>query len=226
MNVFGDPVWEKLFSSRSWGKYPPEETIRFFMRAKERINRRPLYVLDIGCGVGASSWMMAKEGGKVSAFDGAPSGLSCINKNAKEFGVLDEIETVLGDITRPSTYLEKSYDIMVDQYSLYANPENRVIDAYREYFKLLKPGGLFLTCGFGYGTTGWNEGRRVSEHSVTDIKEGVMRDTGTVSVFSLEQLKAILSDIGFAVEYWEQIGENRNEICIDKHIIAISKPDK
>jgi len=226
MNVFGDPAWEKFFSSRSWGKYPPEETIRFFMRAKEKINRKPLYVLDIGCGVRASSWMMAKEGGKVTAFDGAPSGLSCINMNAKEFGVLDEIETVLGDITRPSVYLKQPYDIMVDQYSIYANPEKRVIEAYREYFDLLKPGGLFLTCGFGYGTTGWDGGRRVSEHSVTDIKEGVMRNTGIVSVFSLEQLISILSAIGFAIEYWEQIVENRNDIYVDKHAIAVSKPDK
>jgi SAM-dependent methyltransferase len=226
MNVFGDPVWEKSFSSRSWGKYPPEETIRFFMRAKEKIKHMPLYVLDIGCGIGASSWMMAKEGGKVTAFDGAPSGLSCINKNAKEFGVLDEIETVLGDITRPSVYLKQPYDIMVDQYSIYANPENMVIEAYKEYFNLLKPDGLFLTCGFGYATTGWDEGRKVSEHSVTDIREGVMRDTGTVSVFSLDQLISVLSAIGFEVEYWEQIVENRNGICVDKHTIAVSKPDK
>jgi precorrin-6B methylase 2 len=114
MHVFGDPVWENIFSSRPWGKYPPEETIRFFLRAKEKINRKPIYVLDIGCGVGASSWMMAKEGGKVTAFDGAPSGLSLVNINAKEFGVLDEIETVLGDITIPSVYLTQIFDIMVD----------------------------------------------------------------------------------------------------------------
>ena len=186
MSVFGDPAWEKFFSSRSWGKYPPEETIRFFMRAKNKINHIPLYVLDIGCGIGASSWMMAKEGGRVTAFDGAPSGLSCININAKGFGVSDEIETVLGDITRPSVYLKQTYDIMVDQYSIYANIEKGVIEAYREYFNLLKPDGLFLTCGFGYGTTGWDKGRRVSEHSVADIKEGVMRDTGTVSVFYID----------------------------------------
>ncbi|MCX6122139.1 MAG: class I SAM-dependent methyltransferase [Ignavibacteriales bacterium] len=226
MNFFGDPIWENLFSSKSWGKYPPEETIRFFIRAKNKINHIPLYVLDIGCGMGASSWMMAKEGGKVTAFDGAPSGLSHINVNAKEFGVLDEIETVLGDITRPSVYLRQTYDIMIDQYSIYANPENMVIEAYGKYFNLLKPGGLFLTCGFGYGTTGWDEGRRISEHTITDIKKGVMRDTGTVSVFSIEQLISILCAIGFEIEYWEQIVENRNEIYVDKHTIAVSKPGK
>jgi SAM-dependent methyltransferase len=226
MNVFGDHSWEKFCSSRSWGKYPPEETIRFFMRAKNKFNHTPLYVLDIGCGMGASSWMMAKEGGKVTAFDGAPSGLAGVNKNAREFGVAEEIETVLGDITRPAAHLRQSYDIMVDQYSVYANPENRVIEAYIEYFQLLKPAGQFLICGFGYETTGWDGGRRVSEHSVADIKEGVMRDTGTVSLFSREQLTSILSTIGFKVEYWEQIVENRNGLCVDKHAIAVSKPDK
>ncbi len=226
MKVFGDHRWEKFFAVRSWGKYPPEETIRFFMRAKNKINRTPLHVLDIGCGMGASSWMMAKEGGKVTAFDGAPSGLAGVNKNAREFSVAEKIETVLGDITRPDAHLSQSYDIMVDQYSVYANPENMVIAAYGEYFHLLKPAGQFLICGFGYGTTGWDGGRRVSEHSVADIKEGVMRDTGTVSLFSLEQLKSILSSIGFQIEYWEQIVENRNGLCVDKHVIAVSKPHK
>jgi hypothetical protein len=101
-----------------------------------------------------------------------------------------------------------------------------VINAYREYYNFLKPNGLLLTCGFGYGTTGWNEGRKISKHSVTDIREGVMRDTGIVSVFSIEQLVSILSVIGFEIEYWTQMIEKRNEVCIDKHHIAVSKPDK
>ncbi len=42
MNNYGDPVWELIFSSRNWGKYQPEEVIRFIMYAKHYLKRKKL----------------------------------------------------------------------------------------------------------------------------------------------------------------------------------------
>ena len=37
---FGDPVWEKLFQ-KGWGKYPPEEVVRFYFRLKNECSSPP-----------------------------------------------------------------------------------------------------------------------------------------------------------------------------------------
>jgi 2-polyprenyl-3-methyl-5-hydroxy-6-metoxy-1,4-benzoquinol methylase len=65
-------VWEQIFASRPWGKYPPEHAVRFvdrnFYRIPDRANTR---LLEIGCGPGANIWFMAREGFGVSGIDGS-----------------------------------------------------------------------------------------------------------------------------------------------------------
>src|SRR5690349_11778017 len=67
-----DPIWETVFKSQEWGKYPPEQVIRFvarnFYAARDRKSVR---ILDLGCGTGACAWYMAREGFSVSGIDGS-----------------------------------------------------------------------------------------------------------------------------------------------------------
>ena len=44
-------TWEKLFK-RDWGKYPPEDLIRFIKRLKKntKIKKKLKKILEIGCG--------------------------------------------------------------------------------------------------------------------------------------------------------------------------------
>ena len=43
MSNFGDPIWENLFSTRDWGKYPSEEVIKFYKNFEEVIKVRKKY---------------------------------------------------------------------------------------------------------------------------------------------------------------------------------------
>jgi len=67
-----DPVWENVFRSQSWGKYPAEDFIRFiasnFYNVSDRKNVR---ILEVGCGPGANLWFMAREGFSVYGIDGS-----------------------------------------------------------------------------------------------------------------------------------------------------------
>jgi hypothetical protein len=46
-----DPVWEQIFSSREWGKYPPEHVVRFVDRNSYRVpDRKQVRLLEVGCG--------------------------------------------------------------------------------------------------------------------------------------------------------------------------------
>src|ERR1035441_2780479 len=67
-----DPSWEKVFRSRDWGKYPPEELVRFVARTYYSVpDRKSIRLLEIGCGTGANVWFMAREGFTVSGIDGS-----------------------------------------------------------------------------------------------------------------------------------------------------------
>ena len=222
MKNYGDKIYEKQFSEREWGKYPSEEVIRFFMRSKARLDSTNIKALDLGCGMGACTWFMAKEGALVTAMDGAPTGLKKVKKLANEFGVDDNITIVNGDITKPLTFIESTFNIILDSYALYSNNENQTINGYKECFKILEDDGFFLTCCFGKKTDGFGTGKRISDNTYMNIK-GVLSNGGVQSFFSREDLINIFNDIGYNIEYYENILEERNGELVEKHITYLSK---
>src|SRR5271165_5975647 len=67
-----DPIWDKIYSRRSWGKYPKEELIRFVARHYYGAPDRSAFkFLDVGCGFGASACYLAREGFTIDAIDGS-----------------------------------------------------------------------------------------------------------------------------------------------------------
>jgi len=217
---YGDPIWEKLFSSRGWGKYPSEEAIRFFMYAKKVLNMEAPKALDIGCGSGAISWFMAKNGAEVTALDGAPSGLKNVNALFREFNVPGSAGTVLGDITNPSKFLGGGFDIMADHYSLCHNSKEKIAQAFSEYSALMNKGAFLMTCGFGGKTTDFGNGMHVSGASFTSSSNG---ESGTVSFFRKDELDLILKKNGFSIEYHENILLDRNGAVIEKMVTVARK---
>lgn len=217
---YGDGIWEKIFSSRGWGRYPSEESIRFFMYAKNKTGKAAPAVLDIGCGKGALSWFMSKEGASVTAMDGAPSGVKAVAQTAAEFGVSKEIKTICGDITEPEKFVENCFDILVDHYSICHNPMPRILNAYKNYYELLNDNGYFLTCFFGLGTTEFGSGMKVSRSgSFCDQSDGA----GIVSLNSMESNVSMFEDIGFKIEYKERVIIDRGDSQIEKIIICLRK---
>jgi hypothetical protein len=50
-----DPLWEQIFNTREWGKYPPEHAVRFVARNFYRVPyRKQVRLLEVGCGPGAN----------------------------------------------------------------------------------------------------------------------------------------------------------------------------
>jgi len=218
MQGYGDPVWEELFATQSWGKYPSEEVIRFYFYAASRINARPLRALDLGCGKGAVSWFMKHEGADVTAMDGAPSGIANVPVLAASFGVTEKIHTVLGDITRPAEHLSDSYHLIIDHYALYANPKNRIVNALAQIRKLLSPGGYFLTCVFGTNTDGFGTGVEQEPGFYCNLTSGVLAGRGGVSFFTAEELRKTIEQAGMQVKFEESILQCRDGSAVEKLI--------
>ena len=109
MNKYGDPIWEKIFSKREWGIYPYEEVVKFYKLYNIKFKTKP-QVLDIGAGMGANSWFMAKEGGNITALEGSKSAIKKINTIKKRFNVSKKIKIVNGNILFPKKILSRKLE--------------------------------------------------------------------------------------------------------------------
>ena len=58
-----DPLWETIFSTRAWGRYPSEDLIRFCAQRFYGLQpRSDVRLLEVGFGTGANLWYFAREG--------------------------------------------------------------------------------------------------------------------------------------------------------------------
>jgi SAM-dependent methyltransferase len=175
-----DPTWEALFSSRPWGRYPAESIVREVMKHFGKVlDRSRVRALDMGCGPGANTWFLAREGFQVSGIDGSAAAIGLARTRLEADGLTADLR--VGDFTTGLPYADGSFDLVVDGAALYANPPEGIRAAVREVFRVIKPGGTFVslaftdrTWGYGVGTPGEAAG------GFAAVTEGPLAGTGYV----------------------------------------------
>lgn len=119
-----------------------DEFLPVALRWRDRGHR---HVLDLGCGVGRHSLLLAELGMTVTASDISASGLAKLEQSAGERGLSDFIETRSVDMLELS-FPEDSFDAIVAFHSIYHTDTaglRTVLAAMRGW---LRPGGdLFVT---------------------------------------------------------------------------------
>lgn len=175
-----DPVWEKIHSSEEWGRYPTEDLIRFVARNYYKSkSRQDVKFMDLGCGAGASSWYLAREGFQVTGVDGSQSAIDKAKiylekENLKaEFKVVDFIKI---------PYTDKTFNCVIDIASIQHNPKNMIPKILDEVYRILKRGGKFFGIMVAEGTIGDNV-------SIEDRKEGPLSGRGLTSFFTEEEVR-------------------------------------
>ena len=125
-----DPIWEQIFRERDWGRYPPEELIRFVARYFYRASDRgQIKILEIGCGPGANIWFLAREGFDAYGIDGSETAIAKAERALKEEGLKARLQ--VGDINSLCRLYPSSYfDALVDVACLQCNGTA----GYRDYF--------------------------------------------------------------------------------------------
>jgi SAM-dependent methyltransferase len=179
-----DPTWDSVFKSRAWGRYPPEPVIREVMRAFGNLpDRRSVRFLDLGCGPGANTWFLTREGFAVSGIDGSPTAIA--QNRARLQGEGLDADLRVGDFTERLPWDDAHFDAVVDNASVYGNPQKAMAACFAEVLRVLKPGGLFLSLAFSDRTWGYGMVEQGQDPgSVRSVEAGPLKDTGYVQFLS------------------------------------------
>src|SRR5688572_4961227 len=103
-----DAIWEEIFSTRPWGKYPAEEFIRFMAGNFYPVQpRHSVNVLEVGFGTGANLWYPAREGFTAFSLEAAQAGCEAalVRLDAEVPGWRDHgAQLKVGDMCEPLPY--------------------------------------------------------------------------------------------------------------------------
>jgi SAM-dependent methyltransferase len=222
LSVGPDPAWEQIFSSREWGKYPPEHVVRFVARTFYRApNRSDVRLLEVGCGPGANVWFMAREGFSVSGIDGSSSAI----RKASERLALDGLSADLrvGDFTA-LPWAENTFDGVLENVSLCCNGSESICAALAEVKRVLKPGAPFQSSFFTTRMWGYGTGTKVDTDAFRDIPEGPLAGTGLCLFLTRERLAEFFQ--GFTQVSVERVSwtlENEKHL-VEQFIISCRNP--
>jgi SAM-dependent methyltransferase len=196
-----DPVWERIFATRPWGRYPQEEVVRFvagrFYSASDRAQVR---MLEIGCGPGSgTSWFIAREGFSLFGIDASPTAIRKSRLRFDAEGLRGAF--VQGDIMS-LPFSEASFDAVLDVVCLACNSEAETRRIVAEVHRVLKPGGLHFSLTPMAGSWGDGAGTRLDPTTLAEVAEGpfaALGKTRFATRASLESLYAAFSSLN--IEY-------------------------
>lgn len=182
-----DPVWEDIFASREWGKYPSEDLIRFVARNfYQAADRSSVRLLEVGCGPGANLWYLAREGFSFAGIDGSRTAIdkAASRLDAECPGWRARGELKVGDIAS-LPYDPASFDGVIDNEALYCNSFDVTCDIYVDIARVLKAGGRQYSRTFATGSWGDGTGEPIG-HRAWRCTEGPLAGKG-VSRFTAEE---------------------------------------
>lgn len=190
-----DPLWEDIFSSRPWGKYPSEELIRFvathFYKAHPR---HAVRIFEVGFGTGANLWYAAREGFTVHGLEGARAGcdLARARLDAEVPGWRDHGgELWVGDICERFPHADSSFDAVIDSDAVTCNSFDESCRVYAEMHRVAKPGGMLYVRSPATGS--WGEGTGEPHgYRAWRCTEGPFAGTGIVRFTAESDLPRLL----------------------------------
>jgi 2-polyprenyl-3-methyl-5-hydroxy-6-metoxy-1,4-benzoquinol methylase len=139
-------LWNQVYSTKSMARYPDNMLIRFVAKHYyDAPNRKEVKFFDVGCGVGSSTWYLAREGFSVVAIDWSDQAMEQLRLRLK-FENLEAL-MVKGDITKLDQLpLQPDlFDCVVDVSSLCYVPQNKIESLMKKLHMVLKPGGRIFS---------------------------------------------------------------------------------
>lgn len=195
MDTF-DNRWEEVHKEKDWGKYPPEEIIRFVARNYYNKNRPETKILDIGCGTGSITWYLAREGFSTFALDGSETAV--VKARKRIFDERLKADIIVCD-AGSVPYQDEYFDAIIDSALICCNTSKGIKTILKECYRILKAGGKIFSTGlFKVGMTGYGTGQRIEENTYREVLEGNVAHIGTVHFFDERQISDFWTSSGFS----------------------------
>nr|WP_321257580.1 class I SAM-dependent methyltransferase [uncultured Pseudodesulfovibrio sp.] len=182
-----EKIWDEIYSAKEWGKYPSESVIRFVARNYYGVeDRRSVRILDIGCGSGAISWYLGREGFNGYGIDGSAVAVKRAEERFKRNGLKGEF--TVGDFQN-LPYEDGFFDAVIDGYALCSNNKQVHMATLKEVDRVLKPEGKFYSIMPQISCTGFGFGKKVDDYVYTEIPIGCFHGLGTVYFFDYAEIE-------------------------------------
>lgn len=222
-----DRIWEDIFSTRPWGKYPSEELIRFLAGNFYRVQpRHSVKVFEAGFGTGSNLWYAAREGFTVHGLEGAQAGcdVALARLDAEVPGWRDHgARLQVGDICERLPYEDGFFDAVIDNDAVTCNALAESIGVYAEMHRVARPGGRLYVRTPATGC--WGEGTGESHgHHAWRCSEGPFAGTGVVRFTAEEDIPALMGP--WKVQQLEQVTRtmgNRQHRVTEWVIVAVKE---
>ena len=145
---------------------------------------REKYVLDVGCGVGATACYLAKKiGCSVVGVDIREAMIARSIERARREGVEDNVEFRVAD-AQALPFEDASFDVVINEsVTAFIDDKRRAIG---EYLRVTKPGGY----------VGLNETTWLKTPTPTEVVDYVLRTTGGCKPETADGWRALLEDAG------------------------------
>lgn len=218
-----DLIWEEVFQTQEWGKYPSEDLIRFIARNYyAKSNRKEVKILEVGCGTGANLWYIAREGFTVYGIDGSETAVkraqNRLNTEVPEWSG----ELVVGDIvTLP--FEACTFDAVIDNEAVYANSFENSMKIYDEVYRVLKKDGKLFSRTFANNSWGDNTGENVGYNAWIPTV-GPLNNKGFSRFSSIEDIRNLLAKFEIdELEKLERTYMNLEKKVIEWLVVAVKK---
>ena len=133
---------------------------------------RNLRVLDVGCGAGFFSVLLAKEGYQVTGVDLTPDMVENARTLAEEEKTDCEFFVMDAENLR---FADESFDVVISRNLTWTLPD--VKSAYREWVRVLKKGGILLNFDANYGLSDFTDlSEHPDNHAHQEIGDDMMRE--------------------------------------------------
>lgn len=218
-----DEMWEQIHGEMEWGKYPSEEVIRFVARNYYKKDRKNIKLLDFGCGTGAVTWFVAREGFDAYGFDGSETAIKKAKARMEEEKVSADLRVAdAGSLPYDNEYFQG----IIDSAVIYANKLEQVQSILKESYRVLKIGGKIFSTGlFNIDTTGFGTGEKLGNNTYRELTEGCLAHRGTVHFFSIDEIKKLWEEAGFKnlkIDSFKRT-DNGGEITIGYYMVEAEK---
>lgn len=190
-----DSEWEEIHSTKEWGAYPSEHIIRFIARNYYKRERKFVKILDFGCGAGAHTWYLAREGFDTYAFDGSKSAIARLEERLRRESLKASVKCC--DALNLE-YQDCYFDAVIDNVCIYSNYLRHIREMYKKVYDMLKNGGKLCTVCFGKQTDGYGSGDLIETDTYKNVTEGALVHRGLTHFFSRSELYNILQETGFS----------------------------